>query len=75
MSNASAVKRNLDRLRNERGWSLSQVAEASQVPLSTLKDVSRTRYSSVDLVTVERLAGAFGVGVDEMLIRSLEGAA
>ena len=67
---ADALSRHLGRrlkqLRGERGWSLDALAHASGVSRSMLSQIEREQANPTLAVTM-RIAGAFGMGLAELL--------
>jgi transcriptional regulator with XRE-family HTH domain len=53
-------------LRDERGWSLEALAEASGVSRSMLSEIERSKANPTLMVTY-RIAKAFGLGISELI--------
>ena len=53
-------------LRDERGWSLEALAEASGVSRSMLSEIERSKANPT-LVVTYRIAKAFGLGISELI--------
>ena len=55
----------IQRCRKERGWTQKQLAEKSGVPQAAISKIERGQVKPL-FETVYRIAGAFGMGMDEL---------
>lgn len=63
---ANHLSRRLKELRDERGWSLDELAGASGVSRSMLSQIERNRANPT-LVVASRIASAFGMSLGELV--------
>jgi Predicted transcriptional regulators len=54
-------------LRKKRNWSRYKLSLYSHVPLSTLSDLERGKNKNPRIKTVEAIAKALGVNIDEIV--------
>lgn len=66
--------RNVELYRKERKWTLEKTAEEADIPFATLNSMIYGRNKTVTLITIEKLANAFGISIAEIFASQKGGA-
>jgi len=73
-ANPSVLAANVLDLMGQKGWTRAELMRRTGLSRQTIYSLLRSRYKSSDVTTLERLAEAFGVGIDRLrsphLVRS-----
>jgi transcriptional regulator with XRE-family HTH domain len=69
MESFAVLRKNINALLEQRGWSQPELAKRADLDQKTINNIvsERISISSTKLSTVERIAEAFGVTIEEML--------
>lgn len=63
----STLAKNIRKLRQEKGWSQDELARKTDIPFTTLTKIETGVIKKPSVFTVEQIAGALGVSIDQLI--------